>query len=398
MIFKLGFKQFKNHLLSNIFIILQMTVVFLLVIFMVSAILSRSKYYTPFKDVINQKGFFCDIDTGQIGNIEKLEGFKDIFVTYNTFILFDSEEEQEQSGNRSYFDIKAYDKNVLDRIKPTISRGKWITESESDEFIPAVIIENNYGFDVGDIIELPQEGKVWKIKITGVLADDSYIFGHYSGGGFEPKHDFRDLYSIFNHKYYGNPLCPIVFMKLEDIKSMDMEYYISGSSLITFNNISDETLKENRQILGKDNYLILGNETIKTNSEKYIYQQIYLILPIIICIMVITLVSSISVSAISAKKQLKNYAIYYICGSKWKECTLINLISSGISSFISICISVITIAITQSLGLLKETVLTFNLWHLLFILIILILYLGLSIIMPIRIIGKTTPKNVLYSK
>jgi len=136
---------------------------------------------------------------------------------------------------------------------------------------------------------------------------------------------------------------------------------------------------------------------MKKNSLDYIFQQIYILLPILICILILTLVSAISVSALSAKRQLKNYAVYYICGLKWKQCALINFYSSLISvliSFVLSIISIIVIIITDSFG---ETVIELGMWQILSCILIMTIYVLLSVLLPISIIGNNTPNQVLRS-
>lgn len=89
-----------------------------------------------------------------------------------------------------------------------------------------------------------------------------------------------------------------------------------------------------------------------------------------ICVLILTLVGALSTSALSAKRQLKNYAVYYICGLKWKQCATVNFWSS-----------VIEFGICQFLGCL----------------VIMAVYVLLSLIRPLNIIGNNTPNQVLKS-
>ena len=103
-----------------------------------------------------------------------------------------------------------------------------------------------------------------------------------------------------------------------------------------------------------------NNSTALKNSEKLVYNQVYLLLPIIICVFLITAISVISVNAITVRRQLKNYAIYNICGLSWKKCCLINLLSSIIMCLIAIIMMVISVVLTKYISFFSQTVIDFG--------------------------------------
>ena len=135
---------------------------------------------------------------------------------------------------------------------------------------------------------------------------------------------------------------------------------------------------------------------MKANSRNYIFSQIYTLFPILICILILTLISAVSISALSAKNQLKNYAVYYICGLKWKQCVMINFYSSLVSVIFSFIMSIIPIFVMKLTGA-GETVIDFGIWQFISCVLIMLLYIILSLILPISIIGKNTPNQILKS-
>lgn len=134
---------------------------------------------------------------------------------------------------------------------------------------------------------------------------------------------------------------------------------------------------------------------MKANSFEYIFSQIYNLMPIFVCVFILTLVGAISTSALSAKRQLKNYAVYYICGLRWRQCALINFFSSLTCALISFVLSISAAFIAKVFGILGETVIELGIWQLLGCAIIILLYILLSMILPISIIGKNSPNQVL---
>jgi hypothetical protein len=119
------------------------------------------------------------------------------------------------------------------------------------------------------------------------------------------------------------------------------------------------------------------------------------LMPLLICIFVLVAVSSVSLSALRAKKNLKLYGIYYVCGSKWNNCILINLINNTITSVAGVLTALIAVNIIKIKGLLANTVFTFGGVQLLFVLAVILLNLLISMLMPIGIMRRNTPKEIL---
>ena len=196
-----------------------------------------------------------------------------------------------------------------------------------------------------------------------------------------------------------NGSVPKVLMSYEDAKKLGLETVVYGHCIISFNeDISDKMIKQNKQaILGMHGSIYADNSTALKNSEKLVYNQVYLLLPIIICVFLITAISVISVNAITVRRQLKNYAIYNICGLSWKKCCLINLLSSIIMCLIAIIMMVISVVLTKYISFFSQTVIDFGIIQVLSCVFLIVVYLILAMIMPIIVMKNNTSKEILTS-
>lgn len=389
MIFKLAVKQLFKNKLSNIIITFQLFVILILTLTMVSTILSRGKYFFPFKDMLDKPGVICSLTGNAESEVNKnLQEVDSSIFTYMTFFDYDNIQ----------FQVYSYKEDYLDKVKPTISDGNWLTESQDDKYIHAVITENEYGIKTGDFISYEDK----KIKVIGVAADNTYLYGYTSGENGDINQDFRDLFRVYNHNYEiaeMNGSVPKVLMSYEDAKKLGLETVVYGHCIISFNKeISDEMIKQNKQaILGMHGSIYADNSTALKNSEKLVYNQVYLLLPIIICVFLITAISVISVNAITVRRQLKNYAIYNICGLSWKKCCLINLLSSIIMCLIAIIMMVISVVLTKYISFFSQTVIDFGIIQVLSCVFLIVVYLILAMIMPIIVMKNNTSKEILTS-
>lgn len=389
MIFKLAVKQLFKNKLSNIIIIFQLFVILILTLTMVSTILSRGKYFFPFKDMLDKPGFICSFTGNAESEVNKnLQEVDSSIFTYMTFFDYDNIQ----------FQVYSYKEAYLDKVKPTISDGNWLTESQDDKYIHAVITENEYGIKTGDFISYEDK----KIKVIGVAADNTYLYGYTSGENGDINQDFRDLFRVYNHNYEiaeMNGSVPKVLMSYEDAKKLGLETVVYGHCIISFNeDISDKMIKQNKQaIVEMHGSIYADNSTALKNSEKLVYNQVYLLLPIIICVFLITAISVISVNAITVRRQLKNYAIYNICGLSWKKCCLINLLSSIIMCLIAIIMMVISVVLTKYISFFSQTVIDFGIIQVLSCVFLIVVYLILAMIMPIIVMKNNTSKEILTS-
>ena len=76
---------------------------------------------------------------------------------------------------------------------------------------------------------------------------------------------------------------------------------------------------------------------------------------------------------------------------------MISAFSSLITEVIACILSALVLVLVQSFGLLSETVIEFGLWQAVACVAVLVLNLITSVIMPIIIIGKTQPREIIKS-
>ncbi|SDB04924.1 hypothetical protein SAMN02910317_00168 [Ruminococcaceae bacterium FB2012] len=83
-------------------------------------------------------------------------------------------------------------------------------------------------------------------------------------------------------------------------------------------------------------------------SKNYLSQQIYELLPLIIILLIMSLIGSISTSALSTREQLRDYAVFSLCGLKKNRCILIGLMQSLICSVLAGIVSAAAMLILKA--------------------------------------------------
>ncbi len=412
---KLSWKMLKRNKTLNAYIIIQMAVVFAMAIFMVSSITSRFQYYSPFKDYIEKDGYFCNLTsaTSVLGKYvqkpsdisDSLNGVNecDVQASYKVNIS-----EKDADNMYSLF-AYSYDEGLYNNWIPNMQEGKWLSDidqKESEE-IPVVVYDINHSIEVGDVLEkqsidyiLDDHGnegnitKVFKLKVVGILDDDAEIV-HYNKVEYD---DCRDAFSSVKKITKNEGYETIYLFRSEDTRSAGI---FSMSSGIAFINISDSITKEMQDenqiiILGiTDNFMELP--TFKQNSSDYITEEVNKLLPIFICIFLLTIIITISVNAITTYKEISNFALYYICGITWRGTMLISLIHAVIQTIVSVFLAVISMIVCSFTNILSDTVLEFHSIQIVVCFAMIFINLIFAFIMPFIIIRNNTPKEILTS-
>ena len=213
-----------------------------------------------------------------------------------------------------------------------------------------------------------------------VLFDDS----------IKEKPDFRDLYANVNK--HGNMM---LIVPTDCLKDINCKIYPCGNQIVTLkDNVSNERFKELELYL-RDYGRVFDFEDFRENSLVYINGQLIKLVPMLICVIVLVIVSSVSASAVNIKKRLGDYGIYYLCGAKWNAYIKIDLVcdlmTAVMAAAIAVCISNV-LTMSEFMG---NTVISFGWLHLIGCVCIVILNILISLLIPGVIMRRNTPNEIL---
>lgn len=406
MIIKLAFKEIKKNIRLNLLLILQLAALLVLTIFTVSTVMSQLKYYLPFEEELTSTGRVLlsrgvdgtNLYSSSDSYKEKLKGVKNVVssgITYaDIYINGNKKVIQESVTGGGFNETMYYDQKVIDAYKPLLSEGKWFTDvKKKDGYIDIVITDNSWGLKVGDTTEVVDLDKKYKVRVIGKILDGAKIFNYKEmATDTRDRISYEEYFTTYSYKTDGAKM----IFNYEDIKGKLMTIGKGVVFLEYGDNLSDselKTLNESIDMIGESATLSDANEA----SLDILREKIYILIPMIFAILVFLIISAICVTAINTKKQLRNYGIFYTCGSRWRQCTLISVFSTIITSIISAIIAGVGLFLADHYGLLKETVIAFEKWQILACVAVILLNIIVSIVMPITIIGRTSPTEIIKS-
>lgn len=428
-------KQILAHPLINLLIIIQMCVVFAVSMFTISIVEAKLKDYYVVKDLLASDGLFCGgsflspekegeqmKDTDYIkNNLKNVDVVSTIsFAGFQTGVKDDGEVDV------AYTLI--YDDFAANLYKPRMADGVWITESSDDcEYPQAVITENPFGYKVGDVIKIDGDEKELTIKIIGIIGDnEKYLATNTSEESREPSYtvmfrrhfnklrdelanqdmpedEIEETLGIFGYEPDSDPYNqPEFLFSMDEWKKTGEECYMSNSLFIKYNDdITDEEKLYNLRFMTQEVEVLsfaLRFSDIEKSSLRTVNDDIDTLVPIIVAVMLLALIGSLSSNAINCKTNMKNYSVYYLCGSEKKNIILINLLHNCVVLMISLILSVIVLLLLGVFKVFKNTVIHFSMYYIPAVIAIAAFFVILSCIVPLTMIKRNNLSEALKSK
>lgn len=416
--FRLGLKEFQRSIYVNIFVIIQLSVTLILTVAIVSSVVSRSRYYKPFEDVLSKDGMVMKMsasygDGFDVTELVNMKGITNVCAIYNMDGMYNTKGVFFEEGKEVEREIScwpaALNDEYVDRLSPELSEGKWLNEIDYHDKskICGVITENRF-IAVGDTVQVMytyyDESDVnfenplqWAVdvEIIGVIRNGEKIPDVRSTSSLITDFDFRDLYYDY---LVERDVEPVLFLPYSQIEGTEATASVlRGYAIFNFDeNLSEQKRQDAIEAIKQCRGIFEGeNKDINERSLSYIRSQMTKMMPLLICAFILVVISCVSICALSVSRNLRIYGIYYVCGSKWNNCLLINLVNNLITSLLSILLAVVSINVIRIAGLLKNTVFEFGLWQLVLCAGIIALNLIISMIIPVILMRKNTPKEIL---
>lgn len=348
MIFKYALKEWKMYRRINLIVFFQLIFTFFIISLCTSAVVPELRLFHGISSCYGKSGYYlqtvfpeCPDQMHLLQDSTELKHFlKNAEVCGYSNV--DNQGIEAGESNLSV-DIRAYDETIVRDFKPQIKNGKWIDKKElSPDGINAVISENRYGIETGDIIHVKiivydaqRNGAIFNIPVTvtGVLKESSEIYGASlsSRNGI----NYKNCYEKSAAKSDGNPVLLISREKLlskaqqQGISQVCM--YLTGSCFVMYHeNISDKEKEYNQSYIKDYCDVVIMEElgVMSHNNRICLEEKLLQLSPVTIGAMIFTMLSQISIRAIVTNLQMHNYKLYQLCGMRKRQCCYINLLSN----------------------------------------------------------------------
>lgn len=425
-------EQNKNKLMT-VLIFFQTVIVLIMIVSIISAIVSRYEKYKPLEIFFQGDGLNMHMTDllGRNGqrylpftessDVEKCLKKAHMVSSYYIQMTFDIDNKKEELGTWS--PVIGYDDELISAYTPEMETGRWLrTEDADTDMIEIVLAQKEDSHKVGEIITLTTSdvvkdsrdcklSKPIQAKVVGILADGAspimrtIHYGEYS--------DFRDYYYPFNRDEEERA---IVFVSKKDIEHNNQihaateqknliegetciwPYIISGPCFIQYDTeITQKEKDYNSKYLAVNGRYVFRHTSaeMRENSMEYIMNQMNMLIPILIAMIILTLLSIISSTVIMIRQNMHNYSIYYMLGMTWRKCVSVHGLSVVIMQMGIFLFTILCITICEKMGALDRTVFSLGGWQLLGCLVMIVFFIVFSIVLSFLLIGKKSAKDIL---
>ena len=386
----LGFKEFQRRVFTNLFVALQLAVILVLIISASSVLFYRTSFYSPLKSYIEGEGMYSQIRTEALGAMNE----KDIIEKYPVIESIISANAVDATSDFS--NLIAYTDNMINIYEPKMKYGKWLSECDLSNGEVYGIVSSKANLSVGDTVKITSvqfdekdyefknpKYKDIEIKIVGVVDDNASLL-------------CLDDYFSYDDNYknlYGNvkDIDSLLITSQSQLESKHVGYSISNrKQLIKYK--SDASQQE----IDEMNNLLRGlgptvdMKEFYDRSQNYFYNQMLKIVPLLICTILLIVVSTISISALNIKNNIKLYSVFYVCGSNRRKCLCLCLFNSILTVVIGIAITYIIMSISNISGALGQTVIQITNIGILMCAIAVVIHIVCSMIMPVVLMNKNS--------
>lgn len=420
MLLKLGIRDVKRMPFLNLLVFFLLAAAFLTAISIVSAVQVKFEKYSALSEYLDGKGVYIEsayLQKSQDGKETLLrdeEEVKQYLPDVKNVLSVEQVWDVSVAEQELPVTLWCYSGAVTDAVSPSLESGRWYGEADMESgMLKAVVTHNEAGLRTGDIVTLEtgMSDARQQVEIIGVIEDGESLF--FNDNLKESTGDYRDCYYTYDYEVEeGN-----VLMLLSDRQILNGEKRgdfgnfnyrlgknggfqkeMTGGMMLLYDKDTPQTvidrdveqLKQHSAV-----YRLCSLEEMKEKSWDYILQELHDYFPIFVCIFIFVLIAAISVNTVTAKKQLKNYAVYYICGLPWNSCAQISLCVSSILSAAAFIAVVLSVYLLRSTGFLADVALRMGIWQMVTCGLIMFGYVMPAWLIPLGIVGNTFAKEIM---
>ena len=404
----LGINEFFRNLKDKIVVILQMTIVYVIAIFVTSSFIEQYKMMGALDGFLDETGIFIDNNAGKIEYpyatdemlYEDLVKIEDIVTAYR----FDVSERECVLVGGNYFRMETlyYDLDKID-YRPKLIKGDWCEDYTHTEGIINIVISNYFPIDisVGETFEI--SGITF--RVTGIYDEKEPVLAP-SVPCPTVNGSYLDFYEVMRDRNevmmaQGREITNLAFVSYEDMKRENIEAHFSIVRTIDYeDDISKEEMSQNIEVLA-EKYGYVLNDTMRETKEVYDYSNTLLsikitpMLFIFVVVFVVSAASLITSGAINVLYEKRNYGIYFTCGNDWSRTLILSLINWICIAGTSLILAVSATLLMKSSGEFENLALSFGIEHILVLVTITIIMLLLALVLPYRMLKKLQPVNIL---
>lgn len=212
----------------------------------------------------------------------------------------------------------AYGNNTSASMRLPMKSGLWYDDCEKEDGCINAVVLGDSRYKIGDVYEMTffdyssSSEKTYSFKITGIADENTgVVMGNKAANILNTK----VMFETFDKTEYGGDA-----LLLFDYQDLDIEERLfCQPSLFAFSeNGASMSEKDIDAFKGFGSTFTMRN--IYDNTKEELKSEIHGVLPIAIAITFIGIIGIICLVILNTLKSRRAFAVYFICGMRWKSC------------------------------------------------------------------------------
>lgn len=396
--FRLGIKEYFRNFWFNFFTVVILAVMIISSTILISTLTIQTKTYRYAKGYIGKNGEFISFAKekyiNELKDVDKIMAISEISIE-----CFDN--------IHSVLSTSIYNERMQKYMKPILSEGRWVEESNDSGVLHGVISDNPYGIKTGDTINAaivtPDGEKNIKIHICGKIMEGQKLC--VTGGKLNTDMSINDLFTVYSYEQ-------LQVVKLittqSQIKNSGIKPDIGYSNVIVKykDNISKDSMYYNQDVV-MENGLDASNgydlafdkevslkrmKKLSDREEKNIYAKY---IPLISVDFILICLCIMGMSAVKTARSSKYYGKLFICGMKWSGGTVLTIIEMSINSVLAMILGIVMLIIHNEYMLFGKIFANISFIQVIIMMCMCILTIIASAIMAANVMRDNTPIDIL---
>ena len=311
-----GFHIFSKNLAANIILIVQLTISIILMN------ITLGLYNEAYSKLDVLYGFDSDTVYQSFAEQYRLT-FNENFEAYEEALSLSENVKLEPIMNGGaefdgcYLSFCAYGSHTSHSMRLPITSGVWYDAAEKADGCINTVVLGSSKYHIGEIYTITVynymtgQSKDFKFKITGLIDEKTGVVLGYQSSNFM---SVKTMFEVFDREESGTDALFLFNYEDEGIS----DYLSCGVFLFAYANngsISDEDMSK----LKNFGYTFTIDEIID-NTKNDLQSEIHSVFPLAVSLTFIGIVGILCLIILNTLKCRKTFAVYYICGMRWKDC------------------------------------------------------------------------------
>ncbi|MDE5564716.1 MAG: hypothetical protein K2I93_06140 [Oscillospiraceae bacterium] len=319
-IFSLGTLSFSAHIKMYLVLLVQILLILCGMNVLLASYQQQAMLEEPFSDLLQYDGYYITMIGSTIPGledpvIEQLEGEKET-INFPYYVC-----NAQCVGQTIPIQIFIYEDSFWASYHPVLQHGTWMSADKQGDHAYCVVTSNCPGKE----IIIP--GISVTAEASGILSTLTYIpqMNRWSrNGGLD-----ENFYRAFDAASEETVILLMPRTQWEKLAIPKEQLVTSSNCILYFTSLTDEQAEHNAKVLEDAASPGILLSTLRERVDKAQIDTTRRYLPLLIALLLITVFGIMCAMAIHLLQDLHSYAIYFLCGMRWRKCAELCAVQLG---------------------------------------------------------------------